>query len=57
MSTIGGSKKKLDENDYERMAVKGTCQKFEKEYIYYLPATTSRIGPSPLHTETTPLQS
>jgi len=30
---IGGSKKALDENDYEHMKVKGTCQKLEKQYL------------------------
>ena len=32
-TTIGGSMKKLNENDYERMTVKGTCTKLEKEYL------------------------
>jgi hypothetical protein len=29
---IGGGRK-LDENDFERMTVKGTCQLLEKEYL------------------------
>ncbi len=32
-SVIGGSSKKLDEEDYESMTVKGTCQVLEKEYL------------------------
>jgi len=32
-ATISGSKKQLDENDYVRMTVKGTCQTLEKEYL------------------------
>lgn len=29
----GGSKKKLDESDYEKMTIKGTCEKLEKAYL------------------------
>ena len=32
-TTIGGSNKKLNDVDYERMTVKGTCTKLEKEYL------------------------
>jgi SAC3 family protein LENG8/THP3 len=32
-ATIGGSNKKLDEQDYERMTVKGTCKTLEKAYL------------------------
>ena len=32
-SIIGGSGKRLDNNDYERMTVKGTCRTLEKEYL------------------------
>jgi len=32
-SMIGGSKVTLDENDFERMTVKGTCTVLEKEYL------------------------
>jgi hypothetical protein len=32
-TTIGGSMKQLDENDYERMTVKGTCTVLEKQYL------------------------
>ena len=32
-TTIGGSMKQLDENDYERMTVKGLCTVLEKEYL------------------------
>jgi hypothetical protein len=29
----GGSKKKLDESDYEKMTIKGTCETLEKAYL------------------------
>ena len=32
-SVIGGSKRQLNESDYENMTVKGTCQVLEKEYL------------------------
>lgn len=32
-TTIGGSMKKLNDVDYERMTVKGTCTTLEKEYL------------------------
>lgn len=32
-ATIGGSMKKLDEQDYEKMTVKGTCETLEKAYL------------------------
>jgi hypothetical protein len=32
-ATIGGSMKQLDEGDYERMTVKGTCAVLEKNYL------------------------
>ena len=32
-SVIGGRSKKLDEQDYESMTVKGTCEVLEKEYL------------------------
>ena len=32
-SVIGGSKKQLNESDYEKMTVKGTCQVLEKDYL------------------------
>mmetsp|Transcript_28914 Transcript_28914/g.44450 ORF Transcript_28914/g.44450 Transcript_28914/m.44450 type:complete len:662 (+) Transcript_28914:100-2085(+) len=33
MAVIGGNTKKLDEGDYEKMTVKGTCMILEKEYL------------------------
>ena len=30
---IGGSRRQLDEQDFEKMTVKGTCQVLEKEYL------------------------
>lgn len=32
-TVIGGSNRQLDEHDYERMTVKGTCATLEKEYL------------------------
>ena len=32
-TTIGGSKKQLNDHDYERMTVKGTCTTLDKEYL------------------------
>eukprot|EP00587_Corethron_hystrix_P002948 CAMPEP_0113328954 /NCGR_PEP_ID=MMETSP0010_2-20120614/20487_1 /TAXON_ID=216773 ORGANISM="Corethron hystrix, Strain 308" /NCGR_SAMPLE_ID=MMETSP0010_2 /ASSEMBLY_ACC=CAM_ASM_000155 /LENGTH=703 /DNA_ID=CAMNT_0000190701 /DNA_START=75 /DNA_END=2186 /DNA_ORIENTATION=- /assembly_acc=CAM_ASM_000155 len=33
IGVIGGSKQVYNENDYEKMTVKGTCQVLEKEYL------------------------
>ena len=48
-TTIGGSKKHLDENDYERMTVKGTCQTLEKNYFRLTaPPCPSLVRPQPI---------
>lgn len=45
---IGGSKK-LDEDDYENMKVKGTCQTLEKEYLRLTaPPKAERVRPQPI---------
>jgi len=45
---IGGLSK-LDENDYERMTVKGTCQILEKEYLRLTaPPKAERVRPQPV---------
>lgn len=48
-STIGGSKKHLDDNDYERMTVKGTCQTLEKNYFRLTsPPNALLVRPQPI---------
>lgn len=45
---IGGSKK-LDEDDYENMKVKGTCETLEKEYLRLTaPPKAERVRPQPI---------
>lgn len=45
---IGGSKK-LDETDYERMTVKGTCQNLEKDYLRLTaPPKAELVRPQPV---------
>lgn len=45
---IGGASK-LDENDYEKMIVKGTCQTLEKEYLRLTaPPRAERVRPQPV---------
>jgi len=48
-TTIGGSKKRLDEQDYERMTVKGTCTTLEKEYLRLTsPPRAELVRPQPI---------
>ncbi|KAL7534437.1 hypothetical protein ACHAXR_005872, partial [Thalassiosira sp. AJA248-18] len=48
-TTIGGSKKQLDEHDYERMTVKGTCLTLEKEYLRLTsPPRAELVRPQPI---------
>ena len=48
-ATIGGSGKVLDENDFERMTVKGTCQTLEKEYLRLTaPPRAELVRPQPI---------
>lgn len=45
----GGSKKVLDEADYERMTVKGTCTALEKEYLRLTsPPKSELVRPQPV---------
>ena len=45
----GSSSKKLDENDYEHMKVKGTCLTPEKEYLRLTaPPKAERVRPQPI---------
>lgn len=46
---IGGSQKKLDEQDFEKMTVKGTCQTLEKEYLRLTaPPRAELVRPQPI---------
>lgn len=46
---IGGKTTKLDESDYEKMTVKGTCSKKEKEYLRLTaPPRAERVRPKPI---------
>ena len=48
-TTIGGSKKQLSDVDYERMTVKGTCTKLEKEYLRLTsPPKANLVRPQPI---------
>jgi len=52
LSVIGGGSKgaaRLDENDYEQMTVKGTCQTLEKEYLRLTqPPKECMVRPQPI---------
>lgn len=46
---IGGSNKELDEQDFERMTVKGTCTTLEKEYLRLTaPPRAELVRPQPI---------
>jgi SAC3 family protein LENG8/THP3 len=46
---IGGSQKVLDEEDFEKMTVKGTCMKLEKEYLRLTaPPRAELVRPQPV---------
>lgn len=46
---IGGSKRTLDETDFERMTVKGTCSVLEKEYLRLTaPPRPELVRPEPI---------
>jgi len=46
---ISGSKKVLDETDYERMTVKGTCELLEKDYLRLTsPPRAELVRPKPI---------
>jgi hypothetical protein len=48
-TVIGGSTKQLDEEDFERMKVKGTCQVLEKEYLRLTaPPRPELVRPQPI---------
>jgi SAC3/GANP family len=48
-TTIGGTNKKLDEIDYERMTIRGTCQILEKEYLRLTaPPRAELVRPLPI---------
>lgn len=46
---IGGAKTKLDEADYEKMTVKGTCKKLEKDFFRLTaPPKAELVRPQPI---------
>ena len=46
---IGGSNRQLDEEDFERMTVKGTCKVLEKEYLRLTaPPRPELVRPQPI---------
>jgi hypothetical protein len=46
---IGGSQKKLDQQDFEKMTVKGTCLTLEKEYLRLTaPPRAQLVRPKPI---------
>mmetsp|Transcript_54888 Transcript_54888/g.81663 ORF Transcript_54888/g.81663 Transcript_54888/m.81663 type:complete len:322 (+) Transcript_54888:373-1338(+) len=48
-SVIGGYKKQLDETDYEKMTVKGTCKRLEKDYLRLTaPPRAAAVRPQPV---------
>jgi signal recognition particle subunit SEC65 len=48
-TTIGGSRVTLDEKDYERMTVKGTCMELEKAYLRLTaPPRPELVRPQPV---------
>jgi SAC3/GANP family len=48
-TTIGGTKKKLDEVDYEQMTIRGTCQILEKDYLRLTaPPKAELVRPLPI---------
>lgn len=47
--TIGGSHKKLDQTDYEKMTIRGTCQTLEKSYLRLTaPPRAELVRPEPI---------
>lgn len=48
-AVLGGSQKKLDEEDFEKMTVKGTCLKLKKEYLRLTsPPRAELVRPQPV---------
>ena len=48
-AVLGGSQKVLDEEDFEKMTVKGTCQILEKEYLRLTaPPRAELVRPQPI---------
>lgn len=48
-TTIGGTNKILDEEDYEKMTIKGTCQTLEKAYLRLTaPPRAELVRPEPV---------